>query len=115
MFVGSARDPQFGAIVMVGFGGIYVEILHDTATRLAPVDETEARAMLDGLRLAPVLRGARGNPPVDLVSLAAAITHFSRLATAEPALIGLEINPLIVSPSGVIAVDARAVVPPFSS
>ena len=108
MLLGSVRDSQFGPLVVVGFGGIYVEIFRDTATRLAPVDATEGRVMLDELRLAPLLHGARGHPAVDLVSLAATIARFSRLAVAETALDELEINPLIVSASGVIAVDARA-------
>jgi acetyl coenzyme A synthetase (ADP forming)-like protein len=108
VLLGSVRDPQFGPLVMVGFGGIYVEILRDTATRLAPVDSSEARAMLDELRLAPLLHGARGNPAVDLAALAGTVARFSRLVVDEPALTELEINPLIVSASGVIAVDARA-------
>ena len=108
MLLGSVRDPQFGPLVMVGFGGIYVEIFRDTATRLAPVDATEARAMLDELRLAALLHGARGHPAVDLLSLVDTIARFSRLVVDEPALTELEINPLVVSASGVIAVDARA-------
>jgi succinyl-CoA synthetase beta subunit len=108
MLLGSVRDPQFGPLVMVGFGGIYVEILRDTSARLAPIDASEGRAMLDELRLAPLLHGVRGNPAVDLVSLAATIARFSRLAADEPALTELEINPLIASSSGIIAVDARA-------
>jgi acetate---CoA ligase (ADP-forming) len=108
MLLGSVRDPQFGPLVMVGFGGIYVEILRDTSARLAPIDASEGRAMLDELHLAPLLYGVRGNPPVDLVSLAATIARFSRLAADESALTELEINPLIASASGVIAVDARA-------
>ncbi len=69
--------------------------------------------MLDELRLAPLLYGARGNPAVDLLSLAATIARFSRFAVDEPALIELEINPLIASASGVVAVDARAILGPF--
>jgi acetyltransferase len=108
LLVGSVRDPQFGPLVTVGFGGIYVEVLRDTSTRLAPIDEDEARAMLDELRLAPLLHGIRGEPAVDLPTLVGTIARFSRLAAGEPALEEIEINPLIVSGSGVVAVDARA-------
>jgi acetyl-CoA synthetase (ADP-forming) len=112
LLVGSVRDPQFGPLVVTGFGGIYVEVLRDTATRLAPVDEEEARAMLDELRLAPLLHGARGETPVDLVALAATIARFSSLCAGEEALAEIEINPLVASPAGAIAVDARAVLTP---
>jgi acetyltransferase len=108
LLLGSIRDPQFGPLVMVGFGGIYVEVLRDTAVRLAPVDGTEARAMLDELRLAPLLHGVRGEPPVDLPALTATIARFSRLVADAGDLDELEINPLIGSASGVVAVDARA-------
>ena len=108
LLLGSVRDPQFGPLVMVGFGGIYVEILHDTAVRLAPVDAAEARAMLGELRLAPLLHGVRGEPAVDLPALADAIARFSRLVAGVPGVEELEINPLVASAAGVVAVDARA-------
>ena len=101
------RDGQFGPLVMVGFGGIYVEVLRDTATRLAPLDAGEAAAMVDELRMAPVLRGARGRPPADLVALADTICRFARLAADVAALGELEINPLLVGPTGSVAVDVR--------
>ena len=108
LLLGSVRDPQFGPLVMVGFGGVYVEIFRDTAVRLAPVASDEARAMLDDLRLAPLLHGVRGEPPVDLPTLATTIARFSELAAAASSLEELELNPLIATPTGVIAVDARA-------
>jgi acetyltransferase len=108
LLLGSVRDPQFGPLVMVGFGGIYVEILRDTAVRLAPVTAGEALAMLDELRLAPLLRGVRGEPAVDLSALAATIARFSELAAAAPGVEEVELNPLVAGPAGVIAVDARA-------
>jgi acetyltransferase len=108
LLLGSVRDPQFGPLVMVGFGGVYVEVFRDTAVRLAPVDPHEALAMLDDLRLAPLLHGVRGEPPVDLSSLAATIARFSALAAAVPGLEELELNPLVAGVAGVVAVDARA-------
>ena len=108
------RDPQFGPMVVVGFGGIYVEILNDTATRLAPVSSAEALAMLGELRMAPVLRGVRGERPIDLTALADTISRFAALAVDLPDLTEIELNPLMVSPEGVVAVDARATLAPAS-
>ncbi|HET7340758.1 MAG TPA: acetate--CoA ligase family protein, partial [Methylomirabilota bacterium] len=107
LLLGMVRDVQFGPLVVVGFGGIFVEIFGDTATRLAPVDAAEARAMLDELRMAPVLKGARGRPAVALDALAGAIVRFARLAADVPDLQELEINPLLASPSGARALDVR--------
>jgi len=108
LLLGIVRDPQFGPMVLVGFGGIYVEVLNDTAARLAPVTPAEAREMLEELRMAPVLRGIRGEPPVDLPALAETISRFSSLAVDLPDLVEVELNPLMASPEGAIAVDARA-------
>jgi acetyl-CoA synthetase (ADP-forming) len=107
LLLGSVRDPQFGPLVMVGFGGVYVEFFRDTAVRLAPVGADEALAMLERLRMAPLLHGVRGEPPVDLPALAATVSRVSALGTA-PGITELELNPLVASAAGVIAVDARA-------
>ncbi len=107
LLLGGVRDAQFGPLVMVGWGGVYVEVLADTAARLAPVSADEALAMLDELRLAPLLRGVRGESAVDLSSLSAVISTFSRLLVDVPELDELEINPLLAGPGGVLAVDAR--------
>ena len=108
LLLGMVRDPQFGPLVMVGFGGIYVEVLRDTATRLAPISPSEALRMLEELRMAPLLRGVRGEPPVDREALARSISRFSLLAAELDELAELEVNPLVAGPAGVIAVDARA-------
>jgi acetyltransferase len=113
LLLGSVRDPQFGPLVMVGFGGVYVELFRDTAVRLAPVAPDEALAMLETLRLAPLLHGVRGEPPVDLAALAATIARFSELAAGAPGLEELELNPLVAGASAVIAVDARATLAPL--
>jgi acetyltransferase len=108
LLLGVVRDPQFGPLVLVGFGGIHVEVLQDTAARLAPIGPAGALAMLEELRMAPVLRGVRGAPPVDRQALAGVIARFARLATDLPELIEIEINPLVVGPARVVALDARA-------
>ena len=108
LLLGGVRDGQFGPLVMVGLGGIYVEVFGDTAVRLAPVSAPEALAMLDELRIAPLLRGARGEPGVDRPALAGIIGRFSQLLVDLPELAEIEINPLMVGPDGAVAVDARA-------
>jgi acetyltransferase len=107
LLLGMIRDPQFGPVVMVGFGGIYVEVLKDTVTRLAPLSHGEALEMLDELRMAPLLRGVRGEPPVNRSTLAETICRFAQLAMDVAELREIELNPLVASPSGVVAVDAR--------
>ncbi len=107
LLLGAVRDPQFGPLVMVGFGGVYVEVLRDTATRLAPITPAEADRMLDELQMAALLRGTRGEPPVDRAALTGAIARFARLAADWPDLLEVELNPLVATPSGVVAVDAR--------
>jgi acetyltransferase len=108
LLLGAAQDSQFGPLVMVGFGGIYVEVLRDTTARLAPVTAIEAEAMLSELRLAPVLGGLRGAPAVDRPALVQSVCRFARLAAELPELVEVEINPLMASPGGVMAVDVRA-------
>jgi acyl-CoA synthetase (NDP forming) len=108
MLLGMVRDPQFGPMVVVGLGGIYVEVLRDTASRLCPVTTDDALEMLSELRMAPVLRGVRGEPPVKLEALADAIRRFAQLSIDAAQLVEMEINPLMAGPDGVMAVDARA-------
>ena len=108
LLLGGVRDDQFGPLVMVGLGGIYVEVFADTAARLAPVSPAEALTMLDELKAAPLLRGTRGEPPVDRDALAAVVGRFSQLLVDLPEIREIEINPLTVGPDGVMAVDARA-------
>jgi acyl-CoA synthetase (NDP forming) len=110
IIVGARRDPQFGPVVMVGLGGIAVEILKDIALAPAPVSENRARVMLDSLAAAPLLRGARGRPPLDLNAIVDAVVRVSWLAAdLGVRLVDLEVNPLIVRREGhgAVAVDGR--------
>jgi acetyltransferase len=110
--VGMTRDPQFGPLVMFGFGGIFVEVLEDTAFRVAPVSEREATEMTREIDAAPLLRGARGRDPVDVEAVVEVIQRVSQLATDFPAILELDVNPLVASPDGVSAVDVRLTVDP---
>ena len=115
VIVGARRDPHFGAVVMVGLGGIAVEILTDVALAPAPVSVERAHAMIGTLRGAPLLTGARGRPPLDVDAIAEAVASVSWLAAdLGPRLVDLEINPLIVGRrgKGVVAVDGRATLHP---
>ncbi|WP_253737582.1 acetate--CoA ligase family protein [Halohasta salina] len=105
--VGASRDPQFGPLLMFGFGGIFVEVFDDTAFRVAPVTEREARRMTSEIRAAPMLRGARGRRPADVDALVETIQRISQLVTDFPAIIELDVNPLVVSPAGISAIDVR--------
>lgn len=110
LIVGGRRDPLFGPTVVVGMGGVFVELLKDSAVALAPVSESQARTMLDGLRGRALLEGFRGAPPVDVAQVAQAIARVSELLADHPALIDeLDVNPLVVSDGKVIAVDALIV------
>ena len=108
MIAGIIRDRSFGPLVMLGFGGIYAEILKDTALRLVPVDRSQALAMISELKGAALLKGARGQPPANLSALGELVVALSQLAVEQPAMVELDINPVSVSPTGVFALDARA-------
>lgn len=109
LVLGARYDPCFGPVVLVGAGGVYVEILADIQLALAPVDRARARAMIAALRIAPLLQGARGRPALDIEAAAAALAGLSLLAAGlGPRLTELDINPLLVQVRGVLALDARA-------
>ena len=115
VIVGARRDPHFGAVVMVGLGGIAVEILGDVALAPAPVSPERARALVASLRGAPLLSGARGRPALDVAAVADTVSRVSWLAADLGArLVDLEVNPLIVRRhgEGVVAVDGRATLNP---
>ncbi len=111
--IGGIQAPQFGPMVMVGLGGVFVEVLGDVAFRLCPINEADAWAMLRELRGAPLLSGARGGQPV---SQDAIVDALLRIGGADGLLLDqaadvaeLDINPIIVSGNGAVAVDARVI------
>ncbi len=110
VIVGSIRDPAFGPVVMFGQGGVFVETLQDTTFRLAPTTQTEARRMLGEIRGAAMLRGVRGVPAADQEVLSALIVKVSQLAADFPEISEVDLNPVMASAAGVIAVDARLIV-----
>lgn len=112
LILGVSRDPIFGPAVMVGLGGIFAEVLRDTAVMSAPVSEQEAEAMLRSLKAFPVLNGARGGPRADIGAAAKAIAALSRFAAAHADQIAeIDINPLrlLSEGQGAVALDALLV------
>ncbi|AXR78196.1 acetate--CoA ligase family protein [Natrarchaeobaculum sulfurireducens] len=108
--VGMNRDPQFGPLLLFGLGGIFVEILEDTSVRVAPIDENEAAEMVEEIQAAPLLRGARGRDPADVDAVVETILRLSQLVTDFPAILELDVNPLVAGPDGVQAIDLRLTV-----
>lgn len=108
--VGARRDPLFGPMVVVGLGGIFVELLRDSATALAPVGDGEAHAMLRRLKGHRLLEGFRGLPPVDLQALVGVIRRVSELAADQRDRIAeIDVNPLICVGDRILAVDGLIV------
>lgn len=107
--VGLKKDVQFGHALMFGLGGIFVEVYKDVSFRVVPVDKSDALDMIAEIKGYPILKGIRGRKPADIEAIARVLISVSDLAEKEN-IIELDINPLIVSESGAIAVDARAMV-----
>jgi acyl-CoA synthetase (NDP forming) len=107
LIAGAKRDPRFGAVVLVGLGGVYAEILDDVAVALAPIGEDHAERLVRSLRGAPLLEGARGHPPLDVAAAARAVAAVSRAVAACEAVAELEVNPLLVLSKGAMGLDAR--------
>jgi succinyl-CoA synthetase beta subunit len=105
--LGLTRDPDLGLLVVVGAGGILVELLADRAVALPPVDEATAAQLVGSVRAGRLLAGVRGAPPADLGAVTAAVTGLSALAAELGDRIeALDVNPLICGPSAAVAVDA---------
>jgi acetyltransferase len=109
VILGMTRDPQFGPMLMFGLGGIFVEVMKDVTFHLAPITAEEAMQMLQGTRSYALLKGARGQSPVDLDTIAAGLQRISQLSTDYPEIVELDINPFIVSGvgGGAYVADAR--------
>ena len=111
--IGGVIDARFGPVLMLGLGGVFIEIFADTAFRVCPLDRRDALDMIDELRAAPLLRGARGRAPVDEKSLVDAMMAIGGpgglLVELESEITEIDVNPLIVSARGAMACDARIV------
>lgn len=106
LLLGSTVDPQFGHVVSLGVGGIYVEVYGDVQFRVVPLSAGDARSMIDGLEGKEILDEFRGMAPADLESLVDVTVQFSRLVEENPEIREADVNPLMVGPDGVVAADA---------
>jgi acyl-CoA synthetase (NDP forming) len=112
LIIGLRRDASFGPALVVGLGGVLTEVLDDVAIRLAPVDRETALDMLAELRGVRLLDGVRGGPAVDRGAIADLIVALGRLGDARPDIVEVDLNPVIASAGGALAVDALVVLAP---
>jgi acetyltransferase len=110
LIVGSSLDPQFGPVLLFGTGGQLVEVFKDRSLGLPPLNTTLARRMLEQTRIYKALQGVRGRKAVDMGALEMLLVRFSALVAEQPWIKEIDINPLLASPDGLIALDARIVV-----
>jgi len=111
LVIGVIRDPDFGPLVMLGSGGIYLEVLKDVVFAPPPITPAEAKDLILGLKTAPILAGVRGQKAADIDALAALVSRVADLARTESGIEQIDFNPVFVYPEGegVVAVDALAV------
>jgi acetyltransferase len=105
--IGLTDDPTFGPVVAFGMGGVYTEVLRDITFRVAPVSENQALGMIREIEMYPLLRGVRGEAPIDERALARTIAAFSRLSSKYPDISEADLNPVFLYEHGVMAADAR--------
>ena len=107
VYIGAIRDEKFGHQVFFGLGGIFIEVLKDVQSALAPVNVVEAKDLLTKLRGYKILQGVRGQQPVNVDVYAEQIARVSALVQAAPEIAEMDLNPLLGNPKNVVAVDAR--------
>jgi acetyltransferase len=110
MILGIKKDAIFGTTIMVGMGGIYAELFKDRALGFPPLNETLTSSMLESLKIFPLLNGYRGMKPVNINKLTEVLMRISYLAADFPEIKELDVNPLLVFETGVMAVDARIII-----
>ncbi|HZU85469.1 MAG TPA: bifunctional acetate--CoA ligase family protein/GNAT family N-acetyltransferase [Polyangiaceae bacterium] len=107
LIVGSSIDPSFGPVLLFGSGGQLVEVYKDRALALPPLTTTLARRMMERTKILAALGGVRGRAPVDRAALEQLLVRFSWLVVEQPRIKEIDINPLLASPAGLLALDAR--------
>ncbi len=107
LFVGAKREDKFGHMVLCGLGGIFIEVLKDVKAALAPIDTNEALSMIQGLKGYGIMKGARGQEPVNEPIFAEIVSRISALVTVAPEIFEMDLNPLLGSKDKVVTVDAR--------
>jgi acyl-CoA synthetase (NDP forming) len=110
IIIGMIKDPQFGPAIMFGMGGFLVEVLRDVSFRLIPVMPIDAAEMIREIKGFPLLKGYRGQPPVNTKHLEEIIVKVSAFIEENPQVEELDLNPLVATGSNIVAVDARIVI-----
>lgn len=114
VILGANVDRQFGPVILFGLGGVLVEVMKDTAMGLAPLNKTYAKVLIEKTKIAKALKGVRGRQPVKMDELVDTIIKMSYLVADHPMIKEFDINPLLASPDGIMALDARIVIYPKS-
>ncbi len=112
LLIGAKRDPHFGPLILFGMGGVWTEVLRDTALALPPLNLLLARRLMERTRVHRLLQGYRNIPPADLDQVAEFLVRISQLVTDFPEIVELDLNPVVISESHPIAIDARIVLEP---
>ena len=107
VILGAKHDPSFGPVLLFGLGGIYVEVFRETSLRVAPINRSEAEEMISELKTSAILKGVRGEKPLDMRALVENLLRLSQLMMDFPQIEGIDINPVKVLEKGAVAVDAR--------
>jgi acetyltransferase len=107
LFIGAKYEPKFGHVIMCGLGGIFVEVLRDISSGLAPLTHDEARSMIRSLKGYSIIRGTRGQPGVDEGKFTEIIVRLSSLLRFATEIKEMDLNPLIGNPEAITVVDAR--------
>ena len=111
IIVGVSTDPGFGPMMMVGMGGIFVEVYKDVSFRLIPLEKRDAHEMIGEIKAQPLLDGARARPVLDRAELAEVVVRVAALLEAYPEIVELDINPLVItSDRGLVAIDGRVII-----
>ncbi|MDA8290066.1 MAG: GNAT family N-acetyltransferase [Actinomycetota bacterium] len=110
--VGVTSEPHFGPLLLFGLGGVATDLLNDRAFAVPPLSRSAAQRLVTSIRTAPLLTGYRGSAPVDLPALVDVVSRVSRLASEVPEISELDLNPVVASPSGAVAVDWKIRIAP---
>jgi acetyltransferase len=114
LILGVSRDPIFGPVVLFGAGGVAVEVMDDTAIALPPLDDVLAGDLIDRTRIARILAGFRDRKPADRAAILKALNALSQMIVDFPAILSMDINPLLADNAGTLALDARIEIDPLA-
>ncbi len=107
LFAGVNYEPKFGHLILCGLGGIFIEVLKDVQSGLAPLTAEDGKAMIEKLNGYKILEGVRGQAGIPIDQFAEVVAGLSRLVAVAPEIKEMDLNPLLASPQKVVAVDAR--------